>query len=82
MVLLVKQPSMINVRKMSDHHIASGTKPGTVGGTLLSVAMNIDAGDILRTVILATVGAIVSFSISVLLKWLVKSSRRKRDSVK
>ncbi|SNT17344.1 hypothetical protein [Ekhidna lutea] len=67
---------------MSDHQIASGTKAGTVGGTLLSVVMNIDAGDILRTVILATVGAIVSFSISVLLKWLVRSSRRKRDSVK
>ncbi|MEP0984406.1 hypothetical protein [Ekhidna sp.] len=67
---------------MSDHQIASGTKAGTAGGTLLSVVMNIDAGDILRTVILATVGAIVSFSISVLLKWLVRSSRRKRDSVK
>ncbi|WP_370089970.1 hypothetical protein [Ekhidna sp.] len=65
---------------MSDHQIASGTKAGTVGGTLLSVVMNIDAGDILRTVILATVGAIVSFTISVLLKWLVRSSRRKRDT--
>ncbi|WP_420577506.1 hypothetical protein [Ekhidna sp.] len=64
---------------MSDHQIASGTKAGTVGGTLLSVAINLDSSDILRTIILATVGAIVSFSISVLLKWMVKAFKRKRD---
>ncbi len=64
---------------MSDHQIASGTKAGTVGGTLLSVVINLDSSDILRTIILATVGAIVSFSISVLLKWMVKAFKRKRD---
>ncbi|WP_370089416.1 hypothetical protein [Ekhidna sp.] len=64
---------------MSDHQIASGTKAGTVGGTLLSVAINLDSSDILRTIILATVGAVVSFSISVLLKWMVKAFKRNRD---
>lgn len=65
---------------MADQHFTAGTKAGTAGGTLLSVIANLDASDILRTVILASVGAIVSFSISMLLKWLVKAKRRKRDT--
>ncbi|MEP0938202.1 MAG: hypothetical protein ABJQ84_01670 [Ekhidna sp.] len=63
---------------MTDQHFTSGTKAGTIGGTLLSVALNLDASDILRTLILASVGAVVSFTISILLKWLVKSARKKR----
>ncbi|MEQ9230232.1 MAG: hypothetical protein RIF46_06080 [Cyclobacteriaceae bacterium] len=65
---------------MNDQHMAGGTKAGTVGGTLLAIAVNIDASDIFRTIILASVGAIVSFGISVLLKWLVKAMRKKRDT--
>ena len=65
---------------MAEQYMATGTKAGTIGGTLLTVAINIDVSDILQTVILASIGAIVSFSISVLLKWLVRTTRRKRDS--
>jgi len=58
---------------MSTHNnIESGTILGTVSGTALTVAVNIDSPDILKTVILAAIGAVVSFSVSVLLKWLVK----------
>ena len=58
---------------MSTHNnIESGTILGTVSGTVLTVAVNVGSSDILKTVILAGLGAVVSFSVSLLLKWLVK----------
>jgi hypothetical protein len=58
---------------MSTHNnIESGTILGTVTGTALTVAVNVGSTDILKTVILASLGAVVSFSMSLLLKWLVK----------
>lgn len=58
---------------MSNHqHIGGGTIAGTVSGTALTVLMNIGSTDIIKTVALAAIGAVVSFSVSVLLKWLSK----------
>lgn len=58
---------------MSTHNnIESGTILGTVSGTVLTVAVNVGSSDVLKTVILAGLGAVVSFSVSLLLKWLVK----------
>jgi mannitol-specific phosphotransferase system IIBC component len=56
---------------MSTHHnIESGTILGTVSGTVLTVLVNIGSSDVLKTVVLAALGAVVSFSVSLLLKWL------------
>lgn len=52
------------------------TLMGTAGGTFLSIVPNIHSEDIARTVILATVGAVVSFTISLLLKSLNKKHRK------
>ena len=49
---------------------------GTAGGTFLSVLPNIHSVDILKTVILATIGAIVSFTISLLLKFLIRKHKK------
>lgn len=46
----------------------TGAKAGTIGGTLLSIFSNIPTTDYLRTVALAAVGAVVSFTVSMLLK--------------
>src|SRR5690554_5817931 len=43
---------------------------GTVSGTILSVVAMFDAGDIIKTVILAAIGAAVSFLVSRFLKWV------------
>lgn len=48
----------------------------TAGGTFLSVLPNIDSVDILKTIILATIGAIVSFTISLLLKFLIRKHKK------
>ena len=62
---------------MSTHNnIESGTILGTVSGTVLTVAVNVGSSDIVKTVILAGLGAVVSFSISLLLKWLVKKLKK------
>jgi hypothetical protein len=49
---------------------------GTAGGTFLSVLPNIHSADILRTVVLATIGAVVSFAISFLLKTILKHFKK------
>ncbi len=49
---------------------------GTAGGTFLSVIPNINSDDIAKTIILASVGAIVSFTISLLLKSLHKKHKK------
>ncbi|HEY1038231.1 MAG TPA: hypothetical protein VGF30_02450 [Bacteroidia bacterium] len=56
----------------TDNNIESGTILGTVSGTALTLAVNIGSSDIIKTAILAALGAVVSFSVSLLLKWLYK----------
>ncbi len=45
---------------------------GTLGGTLLTIVATINQEDIFKTAILAAVGAVVSFAVSLLLKRVVK----------
>jgi hypothetical protein len=52
------------------------TLMGTAGGTFLSVLPNLHSEDILKTIILAALGAIVSFVISMLLKYLIKKHKK------
>ena len=53
---------------MNDH---SSIKYGTAGGILITILGNIAMEDLLKTMVLAAVGAIVSFSLSLLLeRWL------------
>lgn len=47
------------------------TTTGTAGGTL-TVLLSISTADVMRTMILAALGAIVSFGVSLLLRKLVK----------
>lgn len=54
------------------HHIESGTISGTVGGTLLAVMVNINTQDVSKTVVLGAIGAVVSFTVSLILKEVVK----------
>lgn len=54
------------------------TRAGTAGGTLLVVFLQISADELAKTSVLAAVGAIVSFCVSLLLKYLVRYIKRKR----
>jgi mannitol-specific phosphotransferase system IIBC component len=57
---------------MSDQSFTAGTKMGTAGGTLMIILANITTGDVLKTVVLAALGAVVSFGVSLLLKRMMK----------
>jgi len=48
---------------------------GTCGGTLLSVFSYVFVEDMVRTVILAVVGAVVSFGVSLALKHMIKRKK-------
>ena len=53
----------------------------TLGGTLASVFANIRTEDFTKTVVLSAIGAVVSFLLSLALKWLTrKMSPKQRGS--
>lgn len=52
------------------------TLMGTVGGTLLSVMANLGSSDVVKTMVLASIGATVSFIVSLLLKCLFKKHKK------
>ena len=55
------------------------TLRGTAGGTFLSVLPNLSSEDVFKTVILAAIGAIVSFLLSLVLKLFIKKSDQQFD---
>lgn len=52
------------------------TRRGTAGGTLLTILGNINSEDILKTIVLAAVGAVVSFVVTLLLKTVAKRIKK------
>lgn len=55
-----------------------GTLAGTAGGTLLTILFSLRTEEVAKTVILACIGAITSFLISLVIRWLVKKIRTTR----
>lgn len=55
--------------------VAISTKVNTAGGVLLSVLPNLHSEDVLKTVVLAVVGAVVSFTVSLLLEIIIKKRK-------
>jgi hypothetical protein len=49
---------------------------GTASGTFLSVLPNLHSEDVFKTVLLAAIGAIVSFVLSMILKCVVKKHKK------
>jgi mannitol-specific phosphotransferase system IIBC component len=51
-------------------------KAGTLGGTLLVIVIQIQKGELIKTAILASIGAVVSFGVTTVLRWVMKKVRR------
>ncbi|KVV14593.1 hypothetical protein [Flavobacterium sp. TAB 87] len=49
---------------------------GTASGTFLSILPNLNSDDILNTIVLATLGAIVSFGMTILLKKIARKGKK------
>lgn len=54
----------------------NNTKAGTAGGTLLVIFLNIRSEDVIKTSVLAAIGAVVSFAVTLLLKFMIKRLRK------
>ncbi len=50
-------------------------KAGTFGGFALSVIPNITSADVFKTIVLAIIGAVVSFCVTLLLKQLTSKKK-------
>ena len=50
-------------------------KAGTFGGFALSVIPNLTSADVLKTIVLAFIGAVVSFGVTLLLKQLTSKNK-------
>ena len=59
-----------------EHSDDNTTLIGTLSGTILSIVATFDLQDIVKTIILAAVGASVSFLVSRGLKWVWRKWRK------
>ena len=57
---------------MNDGFITPASKAGTAGGIVTILLVNINSGEILKTITLAALGAVVSFTVSICLKWMIR----------
>ncbi len=53
------------------------TRAGTIGGTLLVVIIQLNAEELVKTAVLAAIGASVSFGVTVVCKRVVRWVKRK-----
>ena len=61
---------------MTDQQFTGHTIYGTLGGIITILIVNISAGDLLRTIVLAAVGAVVSLSVSLGCKYCLRKWRK------
>jgi len=66
------------INNMNFHIPHQNLTAGILGGTFLSSIENIGSQNVIKTVILAILGATVSFIVSVTMKKLLKCARKKR----
>lgn len=62
---------------MDDASFTPASKAGIAGGILTIVLVNIRSGEIIKTIALAAIGAVVSFMVSIFLKWTIRQLKKK-----
>jgi putative flippase GtrA len=56
-------------------HPDMATRAGTAGGTLLVLLIHISSEEVLKTAVLAAIGAVVSFLVSFVLNRIIRKRR-------
>lgn len=56
--------------------VSNSTLSMTASGTFLSILPNVNSEDVLKTVLLATIGAVVSFTLSFVFRIFTKKYRK------
>jgi hypothetical protein len=65
---------------MDSNSATPATLINTTGGTLLVLLVSIDADELVRTALLAALGATISFSVSKALSWLHRRFKNRKLS--
>ena len=68
----MRQSPKLTLEKMDN---SLTLKAGTFGGFALSVIPNITSADVFKTIVLAIIGAVVSFGVTLLLKQLTSKKK-------
>lgn len=61
---------------MTGPYFTGHAKSGTIGGIAIILIDNISSGDVFKTIVLAAIGASVSFFISLVLKYCLGKWRK------
>ena len=70
----------MNLKKTAvETNVGFNARSGTFCGTVMVILLQVQSSELLKTILLASIGAVVSFIISHLLKWLVKAYKRKKS---
>ncbi|TAN13616.1 MAG: hypothetical protein EPN37_13345 [Chitinophagaceae bacterium] len=59
-----------------EQHFDHTTKAGVASGTILTVLENISSQDLVKTTLLAAVGAFVSFIATLILKYIIQRFKK------
>jgi hypothetical protein len=62
---------------MDNNFLNGNTRAGTIGGAFLVILLRVDYREILHTALLAAIGAIVSYIVSIFLKYIIRKFLRK-----
>jgi mannitol-specific phosphotransferase system IIBC component len=60
-------------------HLKADTLRGTIAGTILVIWLQLQPGEMLKTMALASLGAATSFLVSLLLKWSIQQWHQKKQ---
>jgi hypothetical protein len=61
---------------MSDNVNHTASRAGIAGGMLTVILMNISSADIVKTIVMTTIGTIVSFGVTMMLKSLIERIKK------
>ena len=64
--------------KIMDTITGNNTIAGTTGGTLLVVLLHIQVEELFKTVLFAFIGAVVSYSTSVCIRWFIGRFKKEK----
>ncbi|QCX52474.1 hypothetical protein FGE20_01290 [Elizabethkingia sp. JS20170427COW] len=59
------------------NYVDNSTKVSTAFGTILTIFVNIQTEDLIKTILLATIGGISSFIVTLLVKFLIRNIKSK-----
>jgi len=75
--IIKSKTEMVHLPDSITNDLHTHAVTGAIGGSVATIA-GVYSSDLIRTLILATVGSLVSFGMSILLKWIFGKKKGKK----